>query len=72
MPVDDWKILGHHIVTELERQARCVEEMRNSQTEIFKQLEIEIATLKVKSSLWGAAGGLLAALAAVLLAQAKQ
>ena len=50
-----WSEWGKHVLKELERLNDCYEE----QQKIMQQIQVEIAMLKVKSSVWGGIAGLI-------------
>ena len=51
----DWAKASEHIRSELERLNECYKSL----DEKVDKISIEIATLKVKSGVWGAIGGLI-------------
>ena len=50
-----WSEWGKHVLKELERLNDCYEE----QQKVMQQIQVEIAMLKVKSSVWGGIAGLI-------------
>ena len=50
---DGWEAWSNHVLKELERLNSCYESMRKS----HQVMTTEIATLKVKASMWGAIAG---------------
>ena len=50
-----WSEWGKYVLKELERLNDCYEE----QQKIMQQIQVEIAMLKVKSSVWGGIAGLI-------------
>jgi len=64
---DGWHEWRIYIRKELERLGDCYEHLQRDVTEIMA----EIATLKVKSTVWGAFAGLLVAIAAALFGLLK-
>jgi len=59
---DGWNEWGRHVLKEMERLSDLV----SRQGECLTQIKTDIAALKVRSSVWGAVGGALAAAAIVL------
>lgn len=53
-----WSEWGKYVLKELERLNDCYEE----QQKIMQQIQVEIAMLKVKSSVWGGIAGLIPSL----------
>ncbi len=53
-----WGEWGKYVLKELERLNDCYEE----QQKIMQQIQVEIAMLKVKSSVWGGIAGLIPSL----------
>jgi len=53
-----WGEWGKYVLKELERLNDCYEE----QQKIMQQIQVEIVTLKVKSSIWGGIAGLIPSL----------
>lgn len=59
-----WNEWSKFVLKELERQSDCIDEVNKSIARLthdmnkrFEEVNIEIATLKVKAGLWGALGG---------------
>lgn len=50
---DGWDVWSKHVLKELERLNECYEGIAGEIT----QVRVEIATLKVKSGIWGLVGG---------------
>ena len=63
-----WSEWGKHVLKELERLNDCYE----SQTKLIQSIQIEIAMLKVKSSVWGGIAGLIPALGLLIYYIIKQ
>jgi len=61
---DSWQIWSKHVLLELERLHLGQKELK----EDVAALRTEVAMLKVKSGVWGAAAGLIPAIAAILVA----
>jgi len=62
MPVNgEWMVWSKHVLAELERLSKCYENLQKDITDI----SVQIAMLKVKSGLWGAAAGFVPAAIAV-------
>ena len=57
-----WKEWSKHVLAELKRLNTCYEQMNGT----IQEMKVEIATLKVKSGVWGAMAGLVPGLAAVI------
>ena len=55
MPPDDWEQWSKHVLEELKRLSESYEKV----SEIVTNLREDIATLKVKSGIWGAIGGII-------------
>ena len=53
-----WSEWGKYVLKELERLNDCYEE----QQKIMQRIQVEIAMLKVKSSVWGGLAGLIPSL----------
>ncbi len=53
-----WSEWGKYVLKELERLNDCYEE----QQKIMQRIQVEIAMLKVKSSVWGGMAGLIPSL----------
>lgn len=50
-----WNEWSKHVLTELERLSKVCDDIRKQQ----ERIRIDIATLKVKSGVWGAIAGLI-------------
>jgi len=62
-----WSEWSKYVLKELDRLNTCLTEVNNNVTEI----KVEIATLKVKSGLWGAAAGTIPVVIAIAIALIK-
>lgn len=58
-----WQEWSNHVLAELRRQNEWLASIQRTMNDI----NVEIAVLKVKAGVWGATGGLLVALTALLL-----
>jgi hypothetical protein len=57
-----WNEWSRHVLAELERNNDELKELRSA----LEGIRVEIATLKVKAGVWGAAAGLIPTIAAAL------
>lgn len=57
-----WNEWSRHVLAELERNNEELKELRSA----LEGIRVEIATLKVKAGVWGAAAGLIPTIAAGL------
>jgi hypothetical protein len=71
-PSNGWSEWSKHVLAELERfngeLQTLNEKIEDLKSEELRKVYIEIATLKVKSSVWGGVAGLIAALIVLVLA----
>ena len=59
---DSWGAWANHVLKTMEDQASDIKEIRNS----INGIQVEIAMLKVKSGMWGAMGGMIPVLVALM------
>jgi len=64
---DGWDEWGRHVLKELERLNDCYESVRKEMT----RFGMEVATLKVKAGLWGAAGAAIPVIAFLLIEELR-
>jgi len=57
--INDWGMWANHVLAELKRLNESIEDIRKDLTGVT----MEVVTLKVKSSLWGAAAGAITVIA---------
>ena len=62
-PMDGWNEWSRHVLSELERLDGGIQKL----VEISNSIRVDIATLKVKASIWGAISGIVIVLTSVLL-----
>ena len=60
---DTWDQWRKHVLIELERHSETSEEQNSK----LNAIQVEIATLKVKSGVWGAAGALATIMIAIMV-----
>lgn len=60
---NSWFAWSKHVLMQLEHDAMCLSEVKKELTNI----KVEIARLKVKSGIWGAIGGMLPVISAILI-----
>lgn len=66
-PGNDWTKWSKHVLLELQRLSLVTESLR----EDIADFRTELATLKVKAGLWGAAGAAIPVVALVLMQRIK-
>jgi len=62
-PKNGWNEWSKHVLLELERLDESIKTMDDH----VKRMHVDLATLKVKSGVWGALAGLIPAVAALLI-----
>lgn len=62
--INEWQSWSRYIISELKRLGSCAE----STEKVLGEIKIEIATLKVKSGVWGAMAGLITTLGIIAIA----
>ncbi len=74
---DGWQVWGKHVLAELERQDKQLQDINTKVSRVetllnaeLSKVSVEIGMLKVKSGMWGAASGLLTALTVFLVSKA--
>ena len=67
METDTWKEWSKHVLMELKRLSDKSDQLDKKLDDRLTQLAIEIAKLKVKSSIWGMLGGALPVLIGLLI-----
>ena len=67
MENDTWKEWSKHVLMELKRLSDKSDQLDKKLDDRLTQLAIEIAKLKVKSSIWGMLGGALPVLIGLLV-----
>jgi len=66
-----WQEWKNYVLAELKRLAKCNEdsiEVQRASTEVQRAILVEIAGLKVKSTIWGVIGGSIPVLVTILIA----
>lgn len=62
-----WTQYQKLVLAELERHSKQLEQINSQMHKQMSDLQVEIATLKVKSGVWGLMGGLIPVLVLVVL-----
>lgn len=65
--VNGWSTWSKHVLRELERQSEVDEEVRRELRAFKEQVIADLAVLKVKAGLWGLIGGMLPAIATLII-----
>ena len=61
--MDGWNEWSRHVLSELERSDGNIQKLM----EISNGIRVDIATLKVKASAWGAVAGIIVVLTSILI-----